>query len=309
MYDTIIIGAGPAGLSAAIYTCRKKLKTLLISVDVGGQGNLTAHIENYPGALPQSGVELMDKFRQQAESFGAEFSFGKVKEIKKENNLFNVLVANGENYVAKTIILTYGKVARTLGLDNEEALFGRGVSTCATCDGPLYKDKIVAIVGGGNSALDAAEELSAYAKKVYLVHRRKEFRADEITIDKVKVNPKVELILDSIPVKIIADKFVTGTIIENVLTKEKKELPIDGLFLEIGYIVDSSMVKNLVKINEYNEVVTDAICRTSVPGVFAAGDMTSMPYKQAIIAAGEGAKAALSAYSYLTGNKTSTDWH
>jgi thioredoxin-disulfide reductase len=310
MYDTIIIGAGPAGLAAGIYCGRKKLKTAILTLDVGGQGNLTSHIENYPGALPQSGMELMDKFKVQVDKFGAEFIFGKVKEIKKIETHFEATLANGEKYQTKSIILTYGKVPRTLGVPGEEEFFGRGVSTCATCDGPLFKDKIVAVTGGGNSAVEAALDLTSYAKKVYLIHRRQGFRADEVTVEKLKNHPQVELVLDSVPVEIKGDKFINKVIVENTLSKEKKELEIDGLFLEIGYIVDSSMVKELVKINEKNEIVVNSLGETSCPGIFAAGDVTNTPFKQAIVAAGDGAKAALQTYSYLSGGKTlPPDWH
>ena len=309
MYDTIIIGAGPAGLAAAIYTGRKKLKTLILTIDVGGQASLTAHIENYPGVEPQKGMELIETFRKQAEGFGAEFTFGIVKElIKNKDKTFTIKVGDGTEHQTKSVILTFGKVPRMLGLPNEDKLLGRGVSTCATCDGPLFRDKTV-VVGGGNSALEAVEDLSSFVKKVYLVHRRKEFRGDEVTIEKVKKNEKAELVLDSAVVELHADKFLTGVTVENVKTKEKKELAVDGVFLEIGYIVDSSLVGELVNLNEKKEIISDSLGKTSCEGIFAAGDVTSMPYKQAIIAAGEGAKAALSAYSYLTGNKAGPDWH
>jgi len=308
MYDTIIIGAGPAGLAAAIYCGRKKLKTAILTIDVGGQGNLTSHIENYPGALPQSGMELMDKFKTQVDQFGAEFIYGKVTEVKKVKNTFVVVLGNGEKYEAKTILLTYGKVPRRLGVPGEDEFFGRGVSTCATCDAPLFKDKVAAIVGGGNSALEAAMDLSTHAKKVYLIHRRNEFRGDEITVEKVKKNPKVEFVLDSVPIEVKGDKFVSSVVVENVKTKEKKELPVMGLFLEIGYEVDSSMVKDCVKINQKNEIIVNSLGETSCPGIFAAGDVTNTPFKQAIIAAGDGARAALQTYTYLTGGKTVPDW-
>ena len=309
MYDTIIIGAGPAGLAAAIYCGRKKLKTAILTIDVGGQGNLTSHIENYPGALPQSGMELMMKFKTQVDQFGAEFIYGKVMGVKKVKNTFVVVLGNKEKYDAKTIILTYGKVPRRLDIPGENEFFGRGVSTCATCDGPLYKDKEVVIVGGGNSAVEAALDISSYAKKVYLIHRRQEFRADEITVEKLKQNPKVELVLDSVPIEIKGDKFVSSVVVENKITKEKKELSITGLFLEIGYEVDSSMVKDCVKINKKNEIIINSVGETSCAGIFAAGDVTNTPFKQAIIAAGDGARAALQAYTYLTGSLVVSDWN
>ena len=309
MYDTIIIGAGPAGLAAAIYCGRKKLKTAVITVDIGGQGNLTSHIENYPGALPQTGTELMEKFHTQASKFGAEFIFGKAKKIEKNENNFKIIMADGEIYNSKTILLTFGKVPRQLGVPGEEKFMGRGVSTCATCDGPLYKNKIVAVVGGGNSALEAAQDLTNYANKVYLIHRRSEFRADEITVEKIKNNPKIELVLNTFPIEIKGDKFLSAVIVENPETKKQRELNLSGLFLEIGYEVDSSMVQSLVEINAKNEVIADALGKTSCPGIFAAGDVTNTPYKQAIIAAGDGARAALETYAYLSGNKSSApDW-
>ncbi len=309
MYDLIIVGGGPAGLSAAIYAGRKKLKAAILTIDIGGQGNLTSHIENYPGALPQSGIELIEKFKTQVDKFGTEFIFGKVAGIKKNEAGFSLSLANGDQYETKTVILAYGKVPRQLGIPGEDKFMGRGVSTCATCDGPLFKDKVVAVVGGGNSALDAASELTSFAKKVYLIHRRKEFRGDEITVEKVKNNPKIERVLDAVPVEVKGDKFVTAVMVENKIDGQKKELEIDGLFLEIGYVVDSSLVKGLLNINEFNEIVVDNLGRTSCPGIFAAGDVTDIPYKQAIIAAGDGAKAALEVYAYLTGGKVTADWH
>jgi len=307
IYDVLIIGAGPAGLSAALYCGRKKLKTGVITIDIGGQGNLTAHIENYPGASAQSGMELMGKFHEQALHFGAELIFGKAKEVKKITEGFEVILADGEIYKTKSLILTFGKVPRQLGVPGEEKFLGRGVSTCATCDGPLYKNKVVAVVGGGNSALEAALDLSHFSPKVYLVHRRTDFRGDEVTVEKVKHNPKIEMVLEAAPIEIKGEKFVTAMVVENLSTHQKREIPLEGLFLEIGYIVDSSLVKELVEINPNNEIVVDA-GKTTCPGIFAAGDVTNTPFKQAIIAAGDGARAALQAYAYLTGGKAVPDW-
>jgi thioredoxin reductase (NADPH) len=298
-YDVIIIGAGSAGLTSAIYCCRKKLKTLVVTIDVGGQTLLTEHIENYPGYMDLSGPKLMTLLEKQAKGFGAEFVFGKAKTLEKKDNDFVLTLASGEKYQAKALIMAFGKVPRALGVPGEDKFMGRGVSTCATCDAPLFKNRRVAIVGGGNSALEAAELLAKYAAYVYVIHRRDAFRGDEITVDRMKALKNLEFVLNSVPVEIKGDKFVTAVVVENVNTKEHKELAINGMFVEIGYIVDTTFVKDFVKINEANEIVVGQGCDTSYPGIFAAGDVTNVPFKQSIISAGMGATAALSAYNYL----------
>jgi len=309
MYDVIIVGAGAAGLTAAIYTCRKKLKTAIISIDVGGQTNLTSHIENYPGTGPMHGVELMQRFQNEAIGFGAELIMGKVNKVDKIDNGFKVGLANGEEYECKALILAYGKVPRSLGIEGEEKFLGRGVSTCVTCDLPLYKNRDVVIIGGGNSAVEGALESATLAKKVYLVHRRDTFRADEITVEKLKNSKNIELVLNSLPTKVIGDKNVDGLEVENIITKEKRTLKVDGIFIEIGYIVDTSFVQHLVKVNDKKEIIVDERCNTSHPGIFAAGDITPVLYKQTVIAAGEGSKAALECYRWLTGGKGAIlDW-
>ena len=309
MYDVIIVGAGAAGLTAAVYTCRKKLKTAIISIDVGGQTNLTSHIENYPGTGPMHGIELMRRFQDEAIGFGAELIMGKANKVDKIENGFLVSLANGESYECKALILAYGKVPKSLGIEGEEKFFGRGVSTCVTCDAPLYKNREAAIIGGGNSAIEGALELATIAKKVYLIHRRDSFRADEVTVEKLKNNPKIELMLNSISTKIIGEKNVDGIEVENIITKEKKQFKADGIFIEIGYIVDTSFVQHLVKVNEKKEIIVDERGNTSCPGIFAAGDITPVPFKQTVIAAGEGSKAALECYRWLTGGKGAVlDW-
>src|SRR3989338_923213 len=309
MYDAIIIGAGAAGLTAAIYTCRKKLKTLIISIDIGGQTNLTSHIENYPGTGPMHGVELMRRFQDEAIGFGAELIMGKVNKVDKMDNSFSISLANGETYESKALILAYGKVPKSLGIEGEEKFMGRGVSTCVTCDAPLYKNREVAVIGGGNSAVEGALESGTIARKVYLIHRRDAFRADEITVEKLKNNKNIELVLNSIPTKVIGEKNVDGIEVENIVTKEKRELKIEGIFIEIGYVVDTSFVQHLVKVNEKKEIIVDERCNTSHPGIFACGDITPVPFKQTVIAAGEGSKAALECYRWLTGGKGAVlDW-
>ena len=303
-YDVIIIGGAAAGLTSAIYTCRKNLKTLVITVDVGGQTLLTNHIENYPGYFTEapgypSGPKLMQTFEAQAKNFGAEFVYGKVNKIEKSDHGFLVHLTNGEKYESKALILAYGKVPRSLDIPGEDKFIGRGVSTCATCDAPIMKNKITAVVGGGNSAIEAAELLTKFSSKVYVVHRRDAFRADEITLNRVKANPKIEFVLNAIPIEIKGDKFVKSVVVENVNTKEKREIELNGVFVEIGYIIDTSFVKEFVTINESNEIVVNDAGETGYPGIFAAGDLTNVPYKQTVISAGEGARAGLSAYNYI----------
>ena len=304
MYDIIIIGGGSAGLTAAVYACRKKLKTLIVSIDIGGQTNLTSHIENYPGTGPMNGIELMQKFREDAVKFGAEIIMGKVMKVEKvAERHFKIELANNESYESKSIILAYGKVPKSLGIIGEEKFMGRGVSTCVTCDAPLYRKRPVAIIGGGNSAVEGALELAELTDKVYLIHRRDKFRADEITVEKLKSNKNITLELNSIAKEIKGAKNVSGIVIENLITKNSKEMEVDGVFIEIGYVVDTKMVEHLVKLNEAKEVVRNGRCETSCPGIFAAGDVTDTPYKQTVISAGEGAIAALECYRYLTGAK------
>src|SRR3989338_7802419 len=290
LYDVIIIGGGAAGLTAAIYTCRKKMSTLLVTVDIGGQTNLTNHIENYPGYTELSGPKLMQIFLDQAISFGTEVVYGKIEKIDKVGNNFHIKLSNDEEYEGRTLILAYGKVPRELGIPGEKKFIGRGVSTCATCDAPLFKNKTVAIVGGGNSALEAAELLTKFASKVYVVHRRDAFRADEITLERVKSNPKIEFVLNSVLTEITGDKFVKTAIVENVNTKEKREIELNGVFVEIGYIIETEFVKEFVTVNGSNEIVVNEHCEEGYPGIFAAGDLTSVPYKQTVISAGLGAK-------------------
>ncbi len=298
MYDVIIIGAGAAGLTAAIYARRRLLKTLVISLDIGGQALLTEQIENYPGYLDKSGPKLMRIFEKQARDFGAEIIIGYVSKIEKVDDHFKVISNVGE-FEAKTIIVACGRVPRRLNVPGEEKFLGRGVSTCVTCDAPFSKNKVVAVVGGGNSALEGVEVVSRFASKVYLIHRRDQFRADEVTVEKVKNLPNVEFILNTVITEMRGDKKLESIVIKNVKTEEVKELKVDMVFLEIGHEAKIDFVKHLVKTDEYNQIITNKAGETSCPGIFAAGDVTDSPYKQLVVAAAEGAIAALSAYNYI----------
>jgi thioredoxin reductase (NADPH) len=307
-YDTIIIGGGAAGLTAALYAGRKKLKTLIVSIDLGGQTLLTDNIENYPGFDSTPGPDLMAKFQSQATKFGAEVVMGEANDIKKVSKKFEVKLSNGEKYTGKTVIVASGKTARKIGVPGEDKFMGRGVSTCATCDAAFFKDKEVIVVGGGNSAFEAAELLTKFAKKIYLVHRNDKFRADEITIEKVKKLKQIEILAFSQLKEIKGDKFVDGVTIENLESKEIREVKASGVFIEIGYELKTDWLKDLVKRNNKNEIIIDDRCNTSQSGVFAAGDVSTVPYKQTVISAGEGAKAGLEVYKYINGTEVAIDW-
>jgi thioredoxin reductase (NADPH) len=311
MYDVIIVGAGAAGLTAAIYAGRRLLKTLVISFDIGGQMLLTEQIENYPGYLDKSGPKLMKIFEEQARKFGAEIIIGYVSRIEKVNDHFKVISNVGE-FETKTVIVAGGSVPRKLNVPGEDKLLGRGVSTCVTCDAPFAKNKVVAVVGGGNSSLEGAEVLSKFANKVYLIHRRDSFRADELTVERVKTLKNVEFILNTIVTEIKGDEKVECILIKNVKTGEIKELKVDMVFVEIGREININYVKHLVKTDELNQIIINKACETSCPGIFAAGDVTDVPYKQTVTAAGLGAVAALSAYNYIAKKEgkslVKTDW-
>ena len=310
MYDVIVVGGGPAGLAAAIYASRRTLKTLLLSKDLGGQVTLTTHIENYPGIDLVDGVSLAQNFFKQAEKHGVKHHNYEVKSIEKTNEHFEV-AANETKYLSRAIILAYGLTHRKLNIPGEKEFTGKGVSYCATCDAPLFRGKEVAIVGGGNSAVDAAILLSKIAAQVNLIHRSDGFRADEITVKKLKTTKNIKSYLNTEVKEIMGDGMVKSAIVENNKTGEKKEVHLDGIFIEIGYMANSDWLKGLVKTNDYGEIIVDKNSATSTPGVFAAGDVTDINHKQIVIAAGQGATAALEAYKYISkimGTET-PDWN
>ncbi len=252
----------------------------------------------------------MKKFSEQAKKFGAEVLHKEVREIKKSGKVFLVEAADGQ-YAAKAIILAFGLDPRNLDIPGEKKFRSRGVSYCATCDGPLFKDKTAAVVGGGNSALDAAEYLSKLCKKVYLVHRRDEFRGEKILVGRIKKEPKIECVLSSEIIEIKGEKSVKSILVRNNGGDDFREIAVDGVFVEIGYTPKTEFLRGLVKLNAKGEIIVNKDAETSAPGVFAAGDVTDSTYKQIIISAGEGAKAALQAYKYLNlqkGENILPDW-
>lgn len=299
-YDIIIVGGGPAGITAAIYSARRLLKTLVITREIGGQVVKTPDIENYPGFDLISGPELAEKFINQAKKFGAEVVFDEVTQLEEKNQEF-IISGQKEKYVSDCLILAFGKVPRKLSIPGEDEFKGKGVSYCSTCDAPFFKEKIVAVNGGGNSAFDAALLLSKTAKQVYLIHRRDEFTAEDILINKVKKAENVEIITSATIEKIEGDQ-----VVRSITTKQHgkdRKIEVDGLFIEIGYIVEDGLIKKFVEMDEKNQIKVNKDHSTSREGVFAAGDLTNSYYKQIVISAGEGAIAALSAAKYLDEKK------
>jgi thioredoxin reductase (NADPH) len=299
MHDLIIIGAGPAGLTAAIYAARRALKTLVLSKDIGGQAASAAQIENYPGYEKISGFELIDKMKKQTEKLGVEFQLAEAEEIKKINNNFSIKTKDERVFEARALIFAFGAVPKKLGVPGEERFKGRGISYCATCDAPFYKNKVAVVIGGGNAALDAVLLLAKFARKVYLIHRREEFRAEETRVKQARDLPNVEIILNAVVKEVKGDKTVNTVAVEDVLNHTIKEIEVSGIFVEIGHIIESDFIRNLVQLDNHGQIIINQKNETNVPGIFAAGDATTVPYKQIVIAAGEGAKAALSAYAYL----------
>jgi thioredoxin reductase (NADPH) len=319
MYDVVVIGGASAGLTAAMYASRQGLKTLIITKDIGGQALLTNDIENYPAFEHIGGFELMNRFEQQAKSFGAEFVYEEVSSIQKNKTghlTVKTAVITDNQYDTHTIILAFGKTPRDLNVPGEEEFKGKGVSYCAVCDGPLFKNKTVSIVGTGESTLEAAIYLKQLASKVNIIHRTDKPIGSEDTIDllqqRQQSSSKISFIPNSVVKSINGSSKVESLTLFNSKTNSEYKIAVDGVFIEMGYIAKTDIVKDLVRLNDNKEIIVDKYCATSHEGIFAAGDVTDVPYKQAVISAGQGAIAALSAYNYiqkLKGNPTiRTDW-
>ncbi|MBU1091943.1 FAD-dependent oxidoreductase [Patescibacteria group bacterium] len=302
VYDLIIIGADSAGLSAGIYAGRKQIKTLIISKKIGGQSVLANNIENYPGFLSVSGEKLISKMKKQVENFGVVIEEKEVVSIKKNKNTF--IIETGEKkYESKTVIIATGRHWRSLNVPGENEFLGKGVSTCAICDAPFYSGKDVAVIGGGNSAFSSAYDLLKYASKVYILQHRENFIGDKSMHEKLEKSGKVEFLNNAETKEIRGTKFVESLVYEDIKSKQMKELKVGGVFVSIGQIPNSDFAESFLELNNFREIIID--CKTnetSVRGVFAAGDVTNVKYKQSIIAAGEGAKAALSVSDFLKGS-------
>ena len=304
MRDVIIIGSGPAGYTAAIYTARAGLNPLLIasSVEAGGELMKTTEVENYPG-FPEGmmGPDLMANFQAQAERFGTEILLDDVIEVDLRGDVKILKTGGGKTFEAKTVILATGAAYRELGLPREKELSGHGVSWCATCDGFFFRQKTIAVVGGGDSAMEEANFLTRFADKVYLIHRRDSFKASKIMQERALNNPKIEVIWNSAVAELKGEVKLEGVTLENTVTGEKSELPLDGLFIAIGNDPRVWLVEGQVELTEDKFIqVEGRSSKTSLPGVFACGDVIDPTYRQAITAAGSGCVAALDAEHYLT---------
>ncbi len=301
IYDVIIIGGGPAGVTAAIYARRKLLKTMLVCKNVGGQVLLTDNIENYTGYEGKAGAGLADIFERQLELVSAEVASDVVTSVKKEGKTFAVKCEEGE-YLGRAVIATGGSEYKKLGVPGEDRYFGRGVCVCATCDAPMTRNRAVAVIGGGNTAFQSAELLSKFAAKVYVIHRRSAFRADALLVERLKKVTNIEFMLGKIIMEIKGSAKVEALRMKDSATGIESELPVQKVFVEIGREVKLDYIKGLAEMNEKGQVKVDRLQKTSCEGLFAAGDIIDLPYGQAIIASGQGAVASLAAYDYLVGN-------
>jgi len=302
--NIIIVGSGPAGLTAAIYAARGNLKPLVIEgYQSGGQLMLTSEVENFPGfEHGVMGPELMKNMRAQALRFGAEFISSDATKVELGGTVKKVWV-DATEYQGKTVIISTGASANLLGLKNESRLMGRGVSTCATCDGFFFRDKVIAVIGGGDSAMEEANFLTRFASKVYLVHRREDFKASKIMVDRAQANPKIEFMLNSVLEDVLGDKEVTGIKVKNIKTGDVRDLPLEGVFVAIGHTPNTKLFAGQVDVAPTGYIRTSSdkshVSATNIPGVYACGDVQDSRYRQAITAAGSGCAAALDAQHYI----------
>lgn len=299
MYDLIILGGGPAGLTAGLYATRSKLDTLMIEkMYLGGQIINTYQIENYPGYEDISGPELISKIEAQTKRYGLQIVNEDVVGLDITGDVKKVNTGN-VTYEAKAIILAMGATPKKLGLEKEAKFIGSGISFCATCDGAFYRDATVAVIGGGNTAVEDAMYLTKFAKKVYLIHRRNELRATKAEQDKAFANDKIEFIWDTVVIDIEGEYGVEGLKLKNVKTGEESSLKIDGMFIAIGLAPNTEIVKGIIDMDEYGYIMTDEDMRTNISGVFAAGDIRHKTLRQIVTATADGAIAAYAAEKYI----------
>ncbi|MEE8470784.1 MAG: FAD-dependent oxidoreductase [Dehalococcoidia bacterium] len=299
MYELIIVGGGPAGMTAAVYAARKKINAVLLSKDLGGQVLWTLDVENYMGYQYIEGAELMRKFEEQVKQFSLEQKIGQgAVSLSRLDGGFEVRTDNGEVHQAKAVIVATGKRPLQLDVPGEERLKGRGVSYCAICDGPLFSGEKVAVIGGGNSALEAADDMTRIGEHVHLISLTP-LTGDQILIDKLKDASNLSIILGHEVVEIEGANRVEGIKIRDLKNGQEKKIEVGAIFIEIGLAPNSELAKGLTRLNDLDEIEVNSTCETGVPGLFAAGDVANVPEKQIVVAAAEGAKAALQAHRYL----------
>lgn len=303
MYDLIIIGGGPAGVAAGIYAARKKIKTLLIADEFGGQSLVSADVQNWIGTKSVSGYDLGKMLEEHLRAqedikiIDGDLAIG----AEKSGDIFKIQTKNGKNFETKYLLIASGSRRRQLGVPGEKEFNGKGVAYCSTCDAPVFKDKIVAVVGGGNAGLESVIDLLPYAAKIYLITRSDSTKGDPITEEKIKNNPKVEILYNAATQEILGKEFVRGLRYQDKISGQAKELKLDGVFVEIGSVPNSEFVKDLVARNEKAEIIVDHKTEaTSCAGVWAVGDVTDVLYKQNNISAGDAVKAVLNIYGHLS---------
>ncbi|NCZ72828.1 MAG: thioredoxin-disulfide reductase [Actinobacteria bacterium] len=306
IHELVIVGSGPAGYTAGVYAARAQLDPVLYegSVTAGGALMNTTEVENFPGFKDGiMGPDLMDQMRKQASRFGAQLVTDDITEMKLDSDVKVLTDGSGNTIKARAVILAMGSAYKEIGLKNEKRLSGRGVSWCATCDGFFFKEQVIAVVGGGDSAMEEANFLTKFAKKVVLIHRRDQLRASKIMAERAKANPKIEFLFNTEVIDVLGEDKVTGLKLRNVLTGEESSPDFTGLFVAIGHLPRSELVVGQVKTNPEGYVLVDSgSTRTNLPGVFASGDLVDFTYRQAITAAGSGCQAALDAERFLAGH-------
>ncbi len=299
MYDLVIIGAGPAGMTAAVYAARQKAKTLLLAKDVGGQLNWTLGIENYMGYQFIEGIELIRKFEEQVRKFPIDIKIGRaIESIIRVRDGFEIGDVDGTKYLGRTAIICSGKRPKMLNVPGEEMLRGRGLTYCEVCDGPLFQDMDVAVIGGGNSALEAAIDMTKIARHIYIVSLTP-LTGDNILKEKAMEASNITIMTEHQTIEVLGEGMVSGIRVKDIESGKEQVLGVGGVFIEIGLIPNSDFVRGMLTLNELGEILINCACETEVPGLYAAGDVTNVPAKQIVVAAGEGAKAALQAHLYL----------
>jgi NADH-dependent peroxiredoxin subunit F len=299
LYDVLILGGGPAGLTAAIYCMRKGAVTGLIVKEIGGQVAVTAGVENYLGYRYINGIELVEKFKEQVFQFGIDYGEGGTITAIEAGDVKKIRMDDGTEYSSKAIIIATGESWKKLNVPGEDKFVGQGVAYCSTCDAPFFTGRKVVVVGGGNSGLEAVLDLARVAREVVLVHNMNRLTGEKVLVDKVGEFTNVRTMYDSIVTSINGGRAVESVSIKDRIHGGEHDIDAEGIFIEIGLVPNSGFARGVVELNKHGEIIVDSSCRTSVPGIFAAGDVTDVEFKQIIIAAGEGAKAALSACNYI----------